>query len=106
MFAGKCAQLQKRFAALRPDTGHQPADLRNAAGVTPRLDHMKDPRGAQTRVLFQRLFDELHIRTGLPCGAFLTSAAELAGIDCGADRIVMQTQLSGDRADLPMLREI
>jgi hypothetical protein len=63
--AGKALQAEKGFTGFRPQTGDEPPDLHDAAGVAASLQHLKDPSRAELRMLVECFPDEVHKRLGL-----------------------------------------
>src|SRR5262245_45527299 len=64
------------------------------------------PRAAKARVLLQCLYDEWLVRIEHGRAPGFDTIAEARGLESARDRVWMKTQLSHDRADLPVLAEV
>src|SRR5258706_14211018 len=82
-----------------------PANGVNAAFVAALPDHLEQPRRSQTRILLEALRDERQVRVEQRDTAAEPAIDESARLDRQLDGIVMNTELSGDGADLPVLGE-
>ena len=101
LFAGKGLQLQERFALLRTQAGDGPAQLHDASVVAAVVNHLVDARGAQSRMLLQRLTDEADVRIdhGRPERLRVFETLTFNGVTHG---IGMEIQFGCNRAHLPV----
>src|ERR1017187_9009242 len=102
LLACKHLQLQEGFALLRTQAGHGAAQLHDAAAVAAVPNHLEDARGAQPRMLIERLANKPNIRiddgrTKRRC------AVETLALDGIANGIGMNVEFTGNGADLPVL---
>lgn len=102
LFARQGAQTQVGFRARAGSvTGDQVAEVIRTSGVTARLDHVVQARGAQARKLHQGLQDERQVRIDRRGTADRSQGRQSRlGEDTG-DTVTMHVQLRGDGADAP-----
>lgn len=92
----------QRGRHLWPEPADESAHLRGRAGIPAHPQHLVEPRGAEAWVLGERVAHEGQIRIEL--GAATGATADHARLgDRGAHRLMMDAEIGGDRADLPML---
>src|SRR6266516_3834473 len=96
----KGAQAQKSFAATGAQVSNSAPEGIDTARVAAHLEHLEYPRGAQPWTACESLPDEVGIGI-LQCAAGDT-AAETICLHRPAYGVVMQSELTGDRADLPV----
>ena len=105
LLAGQRVEREKRFGApLRAHAPDVAAHLHDAAHIAPRSQHLVQARRPQPRVLVERPLDEVLVRVEQRWPRSAT-AHETVGIDDPSHRVVMHTELAGDRPDLPVLGE-
>ena len=102
LLGGKRLQLQERFARGRAQSGHGAPQLYYAAGVAALANHLMDARGAQPRMLVQRLTYELYIGV-CDAGTHRLSTIETIRFDGIADGIGVNVEFAGNGADFPVL---
>src|SRR5690606_32900628 len=108
LLAGKGLEAEVGFGLRsRPHRRQVAPDLDGRARVAAGAHHLVDPRRSQPRVLLEDLLDELlvrvqHRRANRP----RRRAAESIGLDRPRDGLVMDAELAGDGANLPVLGEV
>jgi hypothetical protein len=102
LFGREGVQTEERFARRRTQSGHGAAQLYDTAGIATLSNHLVNAGSTQTRVLVQDLAHELQI--GIEDGwAQSLTAMEAIRFNGTTDGILVNAQLAGDGADLPML---
>src|ERR1700722_7202325 len=101
LLAGKRLELQERFAAVRAQAGNSTPQLHDAAAVTTVANHLVEARGAQTRMLIERVANELDV--GIDDGySQRLGAFEAFALNRVANGVRVNAQITGDRADFPV----
>ncbi len=103
LLAGQRLEPQERFGALRPNAADVAAQLHHRARIATRADHLEDARRAQSRVVVEDLADEPLVRVEHRRANLRPRAHEPVGLDRVADGVVVDAELAGDGAHLPML---
>ncbi len=93
----------RRGRTDQPD--HAP-ELHHRARVAPRLHHLEEPRGTQSRILREGVADDGQVRIQLRRAARAPAHALRVVRDRRADGVMVDAEGGGDGADLPMLAVI
>ena len=90
----------------RADQADGAPQLHDRAGVAAALHHLEEPRGAQPRILRERVADDGQVRIELRRAARATPHALRVVHDRRADGVMVDAEGRGDGADLPVLAVI
>lgn len=104
LFARQSRETKEGFAFVRAQARHHAAQLNGRAGIPSLFDHLEQAGRAQRGIFLERAANEVQIGIS-QTSAQGRAAAEAMRLDCASDGVRMKAELSGDRADLPVLGE-
>jgi hypothetical protein len=102
LLTGETVEAEESLAVEGTELGHDAAQLHDAAGVATLTNHLVKTSGAQAGMTLESLAQEVAVGIGETV-AQRRLTTEAMGFQGGAHGVGMQTEFSGDGADLPVL---